>query len=121
VLSLRYEVQPFGIRVAIIQPAQVSTGFAAKIHKLPPEGSPYRERVVRFIARDEELIQTVPRPIEAAEKVVDVVLAARGRRESFAALHPGSTGLGASLCKTEPRAGADVPALSRRLGAWGGG
>ncbi len=73
VLSLRYEVEPFGIRVALIQPAQVSTRFAAKIHTLPPEGSPYRERVRRFIARDEALIQTATDPATAAEQILRVV------------------------------------------------
>ncbi len=73
VLSLRYEVEPFGIQVALIQPAQVSTGFAAKIHVLPPDGSPYRERVRRFIARDEELIQTAPDATTAAAEIVRVV------------------------------------------------
>jgi short-subunit dehydrogenase len=74
VLSLRYEVEPFGIRVALIEPAQVSTTFAAKIHKLPPEGSPYRDRARRFIEKDEELIKTAPDPVQAAEKVVKVVM-----------------------------------------------
>lgn len=73
VLSLRYEVEPFGIRVALVLPAQVSTAFAAKIHVLPPEGSPYRERVRRFIARDEELIKTAVDPTTAADRIVDVV------------------------------------------------
>ena len=73
VLSLRYEVEPFGIRVALIEPAQVSTTFAAKIHKLPPEGSPYRDRARRFIERDEELIKTAPDPLQAAEKIVKVI------------------------------------------------
>jgi short-subunit dehydrogenase len=73
VLSLRYEVEPFGIRVALIEPAQVSTTFAAKIHKLPPEGSPYRDRARRFIARDEELIKTAPSPVQAAERIVRVI------------------------------------------------
>ncbi len=73
VLSLRYEVEPFGIRVALIEPAQVSTSFAAKIHKLPPEGSPYRERAGRFIRRDEELIKTAPTPPQAAAKIVRVI------------------------------------------------
>jgi NAD(P)-dependent dehydrogenase (short-subunit alcohol dehydrogenase family) len=36
VQSMAYELSPFNIRMAIIQPAQVSTDFAAKIHKLPP-------------------------------------------------------------------------------------
>ena len=73
VLSLRYEVEPFGIRVAVIEPAQVSTTFAAKIHKLPPEGSPYRERAARFIRRDEELIKTAPTPPAAAAAIVKVI------------------------------------------------
>jgi short-subunit dehydrogenase len=73
VLSMRYEVEPFGIRVALIEPAQVSTSFAAKIHKLPPEGSPYRERAGRFIRRDEELIKTAPTPPRAAAEIVRVI------------------------------------------------
>jgi short-subunit dehydrogenase len=73
VLSLRYEVEPFGIRVALIEPAQVSTTFAAKIHTLPPEGSPYRDRARRFIERDEELIKTAPDPVQAAERIVKVI------------------------------------------------
>jgi short-subunit dehydrogenase len=73
VLSLRYEVEPFGIKVAVIQPAQVSTTFAAKIHRLPPEGSPYRERAGKFIKKDEELIKTAPTPPQAAASVVKVI------------------------------------------------
>jgi NAD(P)-dependent dehydrogenase (short-subunit alcohol dehydrogenase family) len=73
VLSLRYEVEPFGIEVALIQPAQVSTSFAAKIHTLPPEGSPYRERVARFIRRDEELIRGAPDPATASAEIVAVI------------------------------------------------
>ena len=72
-LSMRYEVQPFGIKVAVIEPAQVSTSFAAKIHKLPPEGSPYRERAGRFIKKDEELIKTAPTPPQAAAAIVRVI------------------------------------------------
>lgn len=79
VLSLRYEVEPFGLRVALVQPAQVSTRFAAKIHTLPPEGSPYRERVRRFIARDEALIQTALDPAAAAEQILAVVRAPQPR------------------------------------------
>lgn len=75
VASLRYEVEPFGIQVALIEPAQVSTRFAAKIHALPRDGSPYRERVQRFIARDEALIQTAINPAAAAEQILRVVRA----------------------------------------------
>lgn len=73
VRSLRYEVEPFGIRVALIQPAQVATQFASAIHVLPREGSPYRERVRRFIARDQELIKTAIGPSAAADAIVRVV------------------------------------------------
>ena len=76
-LSMRLEVKPFGIDVAIIEPAQVSTSFAAKIHVLPKDGSPYRERARRFIERDDELIKTAPTPEFAAKKIVKVVLAKR--------------------------------------------
>jgi len=75
VLSLRYEVEPFGISVALVEPAQVSTNFAAKIHVLPPEGSPYRERAGRFIHRDEELVKTAPNPLEASQKIVKLIQA----------------------------------------------
>lgn len=71
--SMEYEVKPFGIRVAIIEPAQVSTTFAAKIHKLPPEKSPYRDRVKRFIDRDNELIKSAPTPEAAARTIVAIV------------------------------------------------
>jgi NAD(P)-dependent dehydrogenase (short-subunit alcohol dehydrogenase family) len=80
VMSFRYEVEPFGIRVALIEPAQVSTSFAAKIHKLPPEGSPYRERARRFIEKDNVLIKTAPTPVQAAEKIARIV---RSDRPSF--------------------------------------
>jgi short-subunit dehydrogenase len=76
VLSLRYEVEPFGIKVALIEPAQVSTAFAAKIHQRPPQSSPYWERVDRFIKRDEELIKTAPTPARAAAEIVKVICAA---------------------------------------------
>jgi short-subunit dehydrogenase len=79
VRSLRYEVEPFGVELALIQPAQVSTSFAAKIHELPPEGSPYRERVARFIRRDEELIRTAPDATTAAAQIVKVIRSPRPR------------------------------------------
>lgn len=80
VMSLRYELEPFGISTSIIQPAQVSTSFAAKIHVLPPEGSPYRDRVRRFIARDNELIKTAPNPLQAARKIFDVIMNPRPKK-----------------------------------------
>jgi short-subunit dehydrogenase len=73
VQSFHYELEPFGIKVAIIEPAQVSTDFASKIHKLPAQGSPYRDRARRFIERDEELIKSAPNPVEAAHRIVSVI------------------------------------------------
>jgi len=74
VLSFKYELEPFGIKVALIEPAQVSTGFAAAVHKLPDSGSPYRDRVRRFIERDNELIKKAPDPDRAAAKYVEVIM-----------------------------------------------
>lgn len=73
VQSFRYELEPFGFQMALIEPAQVSTTFAAKIHYLPPEGSCYRERCARFIQRDDDLIKTAPNPLDAAEKIVKII------------------------------------------------
>jgi len=77
--ALQYEVAPFGLQVALIEPAQVSTGFAAKIHKLPPEGSPYRERARRFIDRDNDLVKSATTPAKAADRIVAVLLADKPR------------------------------------------
>ncbi len=71
--SIRYEVAPFGIEVGLIEPAQVSTGFAARIHVQPPEGSPYRDRVARFIRRDNTLIMHAPTPEQAAGRIVNTI------------------------------------------------
>ena len=73
VQSIRLELQPFGVHVGLIAPAQVSTTFAAKIHVLPKEGSPYRERVSRFIRRDDDLIKTAPTPLQAAAVIVKAI------------------------------------------------
>ncbi|UDY22601.1 SDR family NAD(P)-dependent oxidoreductase [Nocardioides sp. Kera G14] len=75
VQSLKYEVEPFGIKVALIEPAQVSTGFAKKSLKLPDPSSPYYQRAMRFIDRDNELVEGATTPAVAADKIAAVVLA----------------------------------------------
>jgi short-subunit dehydrogenase len=70
--SLRLEVEPFGIKVALIEPAQVSSSFAAK-RKPPAEGSPYRERAIRFIERDKILVSGGSTPAQAAATIVKVI------------------------------------------------
>ncbi|MQY09948.1 putative oxidoreductase SadH [Streptomyces sp. RB5] len=77
VQSLRYEVEPYGIKVALIEPAQVSTGFAQKALKLPDEKSPYHERAMRFIERDNELVSRATTPEQAAARIAAVVLAGK--------------------------------------------
>ena len=80
VQSLKFEVEPFGIRVAVIQPAQVSTNFSAKTRRLPSEGSPYRERVKRLVDRDNQLIKAALTPAQAAQKIVKVIETEKPRR-----------------------------------------
>ncbi|MEV5986180.1 SDR family NAD(P)-dependent oxidoreductase [Streptomyces sp. NPDC052051] len=75
VQSLKFEVEPYGIRVALIEPAQVATGFAQKALKLPKKTSPYYERAMRFVERDKELVQKAPTPEQAATRIAAVVLA----------------------------------------------
>ena len=75
VQSLKFEVEPYGIRVALIEPAQVSTGFAQKSLKLPEPSSPYYKRAMRFIERDNELVEGATTPAVAAAKIAAVVLA----------------------------------------------
>lgn len=79
VQAIRLEVKPFGIDVALIEPAQVSTAFASKIHHLPPEGSVYRDRAARFIARDNELIKDATTPEAAARRIFRVLKAEKPR------------------------------------------
>ncbi|MGM9463074.1 SDR family NAD(P)-dependent oxidoreductase [Streptomyces murinus] len=75
VQSLKFEVEPYGIQVALIEPAQVATGFAQKALKLPEQTSPYYARAMRFIKRDNELVRKAPTPEQAAKKIAAVVLA----------------------------------------------
>ena len=75
VQSLKFEVEPYGIKVALIEPAQVATGFAQKSLKLPEPTSPYHQRAMRFIERDNELVRNATSPQVAAEKIAAVVLA----------------------------------------------
>jgi short-subunit dehydrogenase len=73
VCSIRYEVEPFGIKVALIEPSQVSSQFAAKSHTRPPKDSPYYERVVKFSAKNSEILKGSPTPMRAAQRIVEVI------------------------------------------------
>jgi short-subunit dehydrogenase len=73
VRSIRYELEPFGIKVALVEPSQVSSQFAAKSHTRPPEGSPYQERVLRFSAQNSEILKNALTPLQAAQKIAAIV------------------------------------------------
>lgn len=79
VQSFRYELEPFNIKVALIEPAQVSTSFAKKDKSKPIAGSPYYEREKRMLQRDHELIKKAPDPYHAARRIVKVVMAEKPR------------------------------------------
>ncbi|MBN1636752.1 MAG: SDR family NAD(P)-dependent oxidoreductase [Deltaproteobacteria bacterium] len=73
VRSIRYELEPFGIKVALVEPSQVSSQFAAKCHNRPPVDSPYYDRVVRFSKQNSEILKASPTPLEAAKKIAAIV------------------------------------------------
>ena len=73
VRSIRYELEPFGIKVALVEPSQVSSQFAAKCHNRPPEDSPYYDRVVRFSKQNSEILKGSPTPLQAAHKIAAIV------------------------------------------------
>lgn len=53
--ALHYEVKPFGIRVAIIEPGRVATSFSGNRLVAVPDASPYTERRSRWDAAMERL------------------------------------------------------------------
>jgi short-subunit dehydrogenase len=73
VRSLKYEVAPFGIKVALIEPSQVSTAFAAKSHVIPPADSPYHAKVVRFSKKNGEILKGAHTPASAAQLIVRIL------------------------------------------------
>ncbi len=75
--ALRYEVEPFGITVGLIEPSIVITDLTAGIHTLPSAGSPYRERIARFLAKDHEMKKDAMLPARAAQEIVKIV---KGKR-----------------------------------------
>jgi short-subunit dehydrogenase len=73
VRALRYEVEPFGIKVGLIEPSIVVTDLTAGVHVLPPAKSPYRERIERFLAKDREMKKDAMSPAHAAQEIVKIV------------------------------------------------
>ncbi len=73
VRALRYEVEPFGIEVGLIEPSIVVTDLTAGVHSPPPATSPYRERVERFLAKDREMKKGAMSPARAAREIVKII------------------------------------------------
>ncbi|MBN2224429.1 MAG: SDR family NAD(P)-dependent oxidoreductase [Deltaproteobacteria bacterium] len=73
VRAFRCEVEPFGIEVGLIEPSIVLTDLTAGIHTVPPAGSPYRERIQRFLAKDREMKKDAMVPTLAAQKIVKII------------------------------------------------
>ena len=68
--SLRMELKPFPVRIAIVEPGDFRTGFtAARSTAAVPEGSPYREAMVRAIGVMEHDEREGSNPIEMARLV----------------------------------------------------
>jgi short-subunit dehydrogenase len=75
--ALRYEVEPFGIAVGLIEPSIVVTDLTSGVHSLPPTKSPYRERIERFLAKDREMKKSAMLPDRAARAIVRIIKAKR--------------------------------------------
>lgn len=75
--ALRYEVDPFGIEVGLVEPSIVATELTAGIYTLPPAASPYRQRIERFIRRDREMKKKAMAPDRAAQEIVRIIKGTR--------------------------------------------
>jgi short-subunit dehydrogenase len=75
VRALRYEVEPFGITVGLIEPSIVVTDLTAGVHSLPSNESPYRGRIERFLAKDREMKKGAMSPARAAREIVRIIKA----------------------------------------------
>jgi short-subunit dehydrogenase len=75
--ALRYEVEPFGIEVGLIEPSIVVTELTTSVHALPREGSPYRGRIERFLAKDRKMKRDAMSPDRAAHAIVKII---KGKR-----------------------------------------
>ena len=72
--SLRMEVQPYGIRVVVVQPGDIDTGIAARRQKTEAvQGSIYQERLDRALAVMEKDEMAGPPPETIAHLVEQII------------------------------------------------
>ncbi len=70
--ALRIEAARFGVRVAIVEPGDLATGFTAKRRCALPPSSPYRESYSRAIAEIEKDEREGGSPDKAASVIVRI-------------------------------------------------
>jgi NAD(P)-dependent dehydrogenase (short-subunit alcohol dehydrogenase family) len=72
-LSLRYEVQPYGIRVHLIEPGWVRSGFHNRLKPVFKAGSPYAARLQPFLDFSRDSDPRIPDGREVAEAILAAV------------------------------------------------
>jgi short-subunit dehydrogenase len=72
--SLRYEIEPFGVKIVLIEPGAVNSDFWKNI-KLTGNtvGSVYRQRIQRLLESFEKVYQNAIRPEDAAQVILNAV------------------------------------------------
>ena len=79
VLSLRTELRPFGVRVALIEPGDVRTDIQDRMERIDATGSPYAPRVAEMSERARGAVAAGMSPELVAERVCAVVAERRPR------------------------------------------
>ncbi len=78
-LSLRNEMQPFGVKVSLIEPGDINTPFNDRMDWGDFEQSPYGERIRSCEAVIRDSLPKAPPPAVVAEAVLDALTAKRPR------------------------------------------
>jgi NAD(P)-dependent dehydrogenase (short-subunit alcohol dehydrogenase family) len=91
-LALRNELHPFGVKVSLVEPGDINTGFNDAMDFGDHRGSPYGERILRCEAVIRELLPKAPGP-EVVARVIERALTARRPRVRYS-VGPDSWGTG---------------------------
>jgi len=91
-LALRNELHPFGVKVCLVEPGDINTGFNDAMDFGDHRGSPYGERILRCEAVIRELLPKAPGP-EVVARVIERALTARYPRVRYS-VGPDSWGTG---------------------------
>jgi NAD(P)-dependent dehydrogenase (short-subunit alcohol dehydrogenase family) len=72
-ISLRYELERFGIAVTMVEPGAVRTGISAKAEVLAPSGSPHAERVQAVAERVRAGLEAGIDPAVPAARITEIL------------------------------------------------